>query len=461
MKNCFNIKENIGEIGAFALPVFVEQAAIATMSIISAMMVSHISTAAVSGVNLVESLNILIQQVFLSLEIGATVVVAQYCGRGDCKSASEASIQAMLTSVVIAFVLCIVMLIFPNQVLHLIFGNADIAVYEAGRTYFTFAVISFPFLSIYAITTASIRGSGNPKLSLIGVIVTNTSFVLLGLFFINVFKMGVAGAGLALVISRLLGAVVGILLLKRGNSVLLIERWIPRKIQWHIQKAILVIGIPSCLESLIFLTGRLTTQTYTIALGTQSMAVNALSNSIAVFYNIPGSTAASVSIPIVGKYIGMRNKQNAKDSSRIIILLSILFLGLLSILFSIFARPIAGLFTTDSSIINEIVFISRTNFVVTPIVWTMSFVVPSILRASGDMKYTTSVSIISMVLFRMTIGYLLAITLNFGVIGIWIGMYVDWAVRGTLFGIRYFKGKWMDRDLLKDTEPLVEQLPPI
>ncbi len=448
MKKLFNIKENIGEIGAFALPVFVEQFAIAFMGVISAMLVSNISAAAISGVNLVESLNYLIQQIFLSLEIGATVVVAQYCGRGDTKSASKASVQAMLTSLSIAFLITALMLVFPSQILRMIFGNAEAAVFNAGKIYFIFAAISFPFLSIYAITTASIRGSGNPKLSLIGVIVTNVSFMLFGLIFIKLFKMGVAGAGLSLVISRMLGAGTGLFLLKRGNSVLTIDKWIPAKIEWKIQRAILLIGVPSCVESMLFSGGRLVTQTYAVSLGTQAMAVNALSNTIAVFYNIPGNTAAATAVPLVGKYLGMRNKENAKNISRIIILLSTLALTSISIILAIFARPIAGLFTTDPYIANEMVFIARTNFLVSPVVWTLSFVIPSILRASGDMKYTTAISIFSMLFLRMTVGYYLAIILGFGVFGIWIGMYADWSFRGILFSIRYLKGKWLHREII-------------
>ncbi|MHB1485477.1 MAG: MATE family efflux transporter [Saccharofermentanales bacterium] len=455
MKQIFKLKENIGEIGMFALPVFIEQLAISCMSVIFTIMVSHISTYAVSGFSLVESLNILIQQIFLSLEIGATVVIAQYCGRNDTKSASEACIQAMLTSVTLALILCAVLLIFPNLLLGMIFGNAEPEVINAGRTYFTYAVLSFPFLSVYAITTASIRGSGNPKLSLVNVVITNVTFAGLGLLFISGFKMGIAGAGLSILISRFIGAVTGIILLKKGNSVLTIERWIPRKIQWHIQKSILLIGIPACIENIIFLSGKLTTQTFIVKLGTDAMATNAMVSSLSGFYNIPGNTAAAITVPIVGKYIGMKNKQNAKDSSKIIILISFLSLTVLSVIFAIFAKPIAGLFTSTESIIRDVAFISRTNFAVSPLIWTISFVTPAVLRASGDMNYTAMVSIASMILFRMTIGYIFAISLGFGVIGIWIGMYIDWLVRGVLFGIRYLKGRWTDRIILQEKKPVI------
>ena len=102
--NRYEFRENLPEIGSFALPIFIEQAAIAFMSVISSIMVSNIGISAVSGVNLVETLNVLIQQIFMSLEIGATVVVAQFCGKNDLNSASEASVQAMFTSVSLALV---------------------------------------------------------------------------------------------------------------------------------------------------------------------------------------------------------------------------------------------------------------------------------------------------------------------------------------------------------------------
>lgn len=447
----FRISPSLREIGSFTLPVLFEQVTIATTAVISTMLVAHVSPAAISGVNLMESLNYLIQQIFLSLEIGATVVIAQYCGRNNLKSASEASVQALLTSLGIALLISALMLIFPDTVLGIVLGGAEAAVFAAAKTYFICTVISFPFLSIYVIAAASLRGSGNPRLSVISVFVTNVSYALLGLILTKWAGLGVLGVGIAMILARLLGAAAGLLLMKRGNGTLAIERWIPKKIDWTIQRSILLIGIPSCIENLLFQTGRLITQTYTIPLGTSAIATNALSNTIAGFYNIPGNTAGSIAIPIVGKYLGMRNKKDAWRSSGEILILSAVSLGLLSLILYIFAYPVARMFTDDAAIIEGIVLVSRSNYLVTPVIWTMSFVAPAVLRASGDVKYTTAVAMLSMFLFRITIGYLLAIVMGFGVIGIWAGMYADWLVRGILFGIRYFRRKWLDRTLIRDS----------
>ncbi len=450
MRRFYNFKENIGEIGSFALPIFIEQFCIASTAVVSALLVSHIGSAAIAGVSLVEALNLLIQQVFLSLEIGATVVVAQFCGRKDPKSAGEASIQAMLTSMAIALFICILCLCFPNMVLQIVFGQADEAVYAAGRVYFMFTALSFPFLSVYAISIGSIRGSGNPRRSLIGVILVNASFILLGLLFVRGIGLGVAGAGLALLLSRILGAGTGLFLLKKEKNTIIIQRWIPKKIVWPIQKLILLIGIPSCIENMIFTAGRLVTQTYLVPFGTGAIAANALLNSISGFYNIPGSTAVSMAIPLVGKYLGMRDRQRAIDISRIILFIVIGIMVVVSGFFLLFIRPISGLFSDEIAIIEQMLPVGRLYFYLAPAMWPLSFLLPAVLRASGDVKYTTAVSVTSMILFRMTIGYVLCVVLQMGVMGVWIGMACDWGVRGILFGIRYLKGKWADRQLIRD-----------
>jgi Na+-driven multidrug efflux pump len=52
-------------------------------------------------------------------------------------------------------------------------------------------------------------------------------------------------------------------------------------------------------------------------------------------------------------------------------------------------------------------------------------------------------------LFRITLGYLLGAVFNFGLVGVWLGMVIDWVVRGTLYYIRFKKGKWKHKPLIK------------
>ena len=70
------------------------------------------------------------------------------------------------------------------------------------------------------------------------------------------------------------------------------------------------------------------------------------------------------------------------------------------------------------------------------------------LRASGDVKYTMIVSIVSMWLFRVGSSYIFGVVLGLGVLGVWIGMFVDWAARSLCFVIRFVSGKWLERGSL-------------
>ena len=79
------------------------------------------------------------------------------------------------------------------------------------------------------------------------------------------------------------------------------------------------------------------------------------------------------------------------------------------------------------------------------LIWPLSFTLPNVLRAAGDAKYTMEVSVFSMWVFRVASSYFFAGTMGLGVLGVWIGMYVDWGFRTLLFLIRYRRGKWLEK----------------
>jgi Na+-driven multidrug efflux pump len=83
-----------------------------------------------------------------------------------------------------------------------------------------------------------------------------------------------------------------------------------------------------------------------------------------------------------------------------------------------------------------------------PIFWSLSFILPSALRAAGDTKYTSVTSMLSMWLFRVVTGYVLGIVFGFGIVGVWVAMFLEWGVR-SIFFLKRFKGeKWYQHKLI-------------
>ena len=78
----------------------------------------------------------------------------------------------------------------------------------------------------------------------------------------------------------------------------------------------------------------------------------------------------------------------------------------------------------------------------TILLWPASFVLPNGLRAAGDVRFTMTVSIVSMWVFRIGMSYVLGAWLGMGLFGVWTAMQIDWAVRSLVFGVRFLGHKW-------------------
>ena len=78
-----------------------------------------------------------------------------------------------------------------------------------------------------------------------------------------------------------------------------------------------------------------------------------------------------------------------------------------------------------------------------PLIWSDSYVTPMALRAAGDVMFSTWVSVASLFIGRIAIGYVLTIVLGLGVPGVWLAMMVEWLLRAVLLRTRVKGEKWL------------------
>ena len=86
--------------------------------------------------------------------------------------------------------------------------------------------------------------------------------------------------------------------------------------------------------------------------------------------------------------------------------------------------------------------------IVKPIVWVFSFIPAYGMRAAGDVKFSMILSCASMWIFRVSLCIFLCRVMGFGPMGVWIGMFTDWTVRGVFYTIRFHRRKWLDHHLI-------------
>ena len=64
------------------------------------------------------------------------------------------------------------------------------------------------------------------------------------------------------------------------------------------------------------------------------------------------------------------------------------------------------------------------------------------LRAACDARFTMVISVASMLAFRIGLSLVLALRLNYGAVGVFAAMVVDWLFRAVVFFFRYRSGRW-------------------
>jgi Na+-driven multidrug efflux pump len=86
---------------------------------------------------------------------------------------------------------------------------------------------------------------------------------------------------------------------------------------------------------------------------------------------------------------------------------------------------------------------------VKPFIWPLAFTLPNAMRAAGDVKFSMTVSAVSMWVFRVALCMFLIRVLGFGILGVWIAMFVDWFDRDLWNLGRFLSGKWTEKKVLQ------------
>lgn len=429
------------QVWLLLIPVALEQFLNSFMGMADTMMVSRVGSAAISAVSLVDSINVLVIQIFAALAAGATIICSQFIGKGDKKRANEAALQINLTVFVISVVLTILGLVFYRPILKLIFGAVDADVMRASETYFVITVLSFPFIALFNAGSSFYRAGGETRFPMIVSVISNVLNIAGNYVLIFVFGMGVEGAALSTLVSRIFCMAVIYIYLRKENQIIVLNRYFVKP-DYKMIMTLLAVGIPSGIENGMFQFGKLAIQSSVSLLGTKAIAANAM---VIVLENINGIAGMAMGIglmTVVGQCIGAGKIEQAKYyivkvtvwAWWIVLACVVITMALTNTITSI-----AGMDgETAKMCFDMMVYIT----VLKPIVWTLSFVPGYGMRAAGDVKFSMITSSLTMWFVRVAISVFLIRCMGFGPIAVWIGMSADWTARAILFTGRFMSGKW-------------------
>lgn len=430
------------------IPLLLEQLLAVTIGMMDTVMVSSCGEAAVSGVSLVDSINVLLINVFSALATGGAVVAAQYLGKQERHNAGVVAKQLFYVTIACALAIMVLCLAFHKGLLSTLFGSIEADVMRNAEIYFLISALSYPFLAMYNASAALLRSMGNAKASLYASIITNVVNVAGNALLIYGFGMGVAGAAIATLISRAIGAIMTQLMLRKPDCT--IPYPVLHRFEWRgdMVRKILSIGVPNGLENGMFQLGKLLLVRMVSTFGTVSIAANAVGNTMASVQILPGMAIGLAMTTVVGQCVGAKAYDQARYYVRRMMILSYLCIGVLNVAILLLSGLIVipfNLSAETADLAKHIIILHGAGSI---FFWPVAFVLPNALRAAGDARFTMIVSSVSMVVFRIALGYFMGMALHMGVLGVWYAMQVDWLCRIACFVLRYRGGKWESKRLV-------------
>lgn len=448
MKDTSQHLYNNTDLRKLLLPIIVEQLLSSLMGTADTMMVSNIGSAAISAVSLVDSINILVIQALAALAAGGAILCAQYLGSHNQKEANQAARQVLFVMVFLSTALSAFCLIFRDPLLGLIFGKVEADVMSNSKIYFFLTLLSFPFIGLYDAGASIMRSQNNSRNPMLISVISNFLNIGGNAILIFVFGMGVKGAAISTLVSRIFCAVVVILQLRNDQAPICITNYFSIRPDWTLIKKILFIGIPSGIENSMFQFGKLAIQSTVSTLGTVAIAAQAMTN---ILENLNGIAAIGIGIglmTVVGQCLGAGRQDEAVYYVKKLSWLAEAVVITSCLLVFILTKPItilAGMEPASARLcLSMITFIT----IVKPISWVMSFIPGYGMRAAGDVKFSMITSCCTMWLCRVSLCIYLCRVWGFGPIAVWIGMFSDWTLRAIIFGIRFHSGKWLNHHVI-------------
>ena len=430
------------DLKTMIMPLFLEQLLMALVGIADVFVVGFVGEAAVSGVSLVNSFNTIFLNLFVALVSGGAVVISQYIGRQESVRAGEVATQLLTASVLFSIVISIIVLFANTTLMWFMFGRVEDEVMDACVTYLRISAYSYPALAIYNAGAALYRSFGKTRTTMYLSVAANIINVVGNCIGVFGLQAGVAGVAWPSLISRTFSAaVITILCFSRRNPVQYQKAWVLR-FNGDLQRKILRIAVPNGLESGIFQLVKVALSSVVALFGTYQIAANGVAQSIWSMASLVSVAMGPVFITVIGRCMGAGAAAQAQMYFQKLMKITLLFAVAWNGLIFAATPVLLNFYILAEETKRLTIWLVLIHNIFSAVAFPFADPLGKGLRAAGDVRFTTLVSLFTTIGVRLVLSVLLGVGMGMGVIGIVIAMCLDWSVRGILFILRQKSGEW-------------------
>lgn len=424
------------------VPLFLEQFFVMLVGLADTFVVSFAGEAAVSGVSLVNSFNTIFIFLFTALASGGAVIVSQYIGRKQLDRAREGISQLLTISVLFSVFVSIVILVSKEALLSMMFGSLEPSVMEACIVYLRISLYAYPLLAVYNAGTALYRSIGKTKETMVISIISNVINIIGNLIGVFVLHAGVAGVAYPSLIARFFSAAAMTLICFREQEGMKYE--LRYMIEWNASmlKKILKIAVPNGVESGVFQFVKVALSSMAALFGTHQIAANGIAQSIWSIAALVSVAMGPVFITVIGQCMGLGDTDQAQYYFKKLLKITIVF-SLVWNMAVFAATPFAvWIFAVDEQTKWLVIALVLIHNLFNSLAYPFADPLGKGLRATGDVNFTTVVSLLTTIGIRLLFSVFFAVWMHLGVIGIAYAMCLDWSLWGVIFWLRTKSNVW-------------------
>ena len=387
---------------------------------------------------------------FIGISVGAGIMVSQYFGARMREELSKA-IGCCISLTFIATV--IVMAVTPIVTMPLLrVLNTPDSIIDWSYSYLLILFLGIAGGAYYNILSGVLRGLGDSVSALIYLIVATGLNIVLDLVFVAVLGMGVNGVALATVIAQGVSAILAFLRLKRMTD-LFDLKWRYLKPENIYFRDLIRLGVPSGVTQAIFSMSIIVVQALTNSFGEMCIATNVIVMRIDGFVMMPAFSFGQAMTTYAGQNIGARNMERVEQGSRDGTLMAMAISAAITALILLFGKPLMGLFTTTDALIVQsyhMMQILALGYVMQEVTQCLS----GVMRGAGDTITPMIISIVSTVVIRVPLAYLMTYLTRSpeNPIGrfdmLFYSLLITWILMALITWLCYRRGSWKGKGLV-------------
>lgn len=437
-------KEFYRRIFQLVSPIVVQNLLSAAVGSADVVMLNYVGQSAISAVSLATQYTSILFMVFYGLGTGATMLCAQYYGKGEFEPIRIVQGLAMKISLILSVALALVAFIRPD--LMMMVFTKDQELIKLGSVYLRYMGVTYICWGILEIYLSVLRSIGKVKISMaLNVMAFSLNIILNAVFIFGLFgapKMGVAGVALATMLSRVI-ELLGCMIVSIKQKDIKLQFSYMLKNNKLLMQDFVRLSLPALANDIVWGLGF---SMYSVIMGHLGSDVVAANSLVTVVRNF-GTTfcfgIASGGTILLGNIIGKNDMEEAKECASKLMKLTVLagaVGGGLVLLVSPFVLEFASLTETAHRYLKYMLLINSYYVMGAAVNTTL---IAGVFRAGGDSRFGFICDTIDMWVYAVPLGFLAAFVLKLPVMAVYFLLCTDEFVKWPWVIKHYKSMKWL------------------